>query len=409
MFTKLLGNRYTLGIWLVMMTTALRVASSFLMSTIFAEDEYSKPLLVTLINSALFVVIFGAKQATNFCVPKRSLMRVLAEHQISCIERASTMTSTEDTNSAHASVQSDTGTRESSPIAVLPTTMNEAEDSPLLAETRPSCADQRCKPESSLTASEAARVGLRLSPLWFFSNYLLAFSLAHTTVSSVTIITATGSAWIMLLNTISTHVSDRVTASKIVSVALTIMGACIVAASPIPPHDTPSSPPYPNPQPRPIQAQNLLGNACAIAASMIHALYAVLLSENLQGRKVTLPAALFATIGGANLVLFGPMLVVLNYLGWEKACYPVNASGQQIGIVCAMVLGNATISALIDLLWVSGMVKTSPLIAIIGTKLSIPLAMLVQFVWLKLRPDMWSCIGAACVCGGFGLMIWKGP
>lgn len=64
-------------------------------------------------------------------------------------------------------------------------------------------------------------------------------------------------------------------------------------------------------------------------------------------------------------------------------------------------------SAFVDILWVSGMVKTSPLVATIGVKLTIPLALVVQVTWLKMRPDAWYWAGTACVCTAFGLMVWK--
>ena len=53
------------------------------------------------------------------------------------------------------------------------------------------------------------------------------------------------------------------------------------------------------------------------------------------------------------------------------------------------------------------MVRTSALVATIGVKLTIPLALLVQVGWLGMRPEMWYWVGAACVCGGFVGVVWE--
>lgn len=54
------------------------------------------------------------------------------------------------------------------------------------------------------------------------------------------------------------------------------------------------------------------------------------------------------------------------------------------------------------------MVRTSPLIATVGVKLTIPLALVVQVVWAGVSGPVLYWVGAGIVCVGFVVVIWGG-
>ncbi|XTI89204.1 hypothetical protein V2W45_1401016 [Cenococcum geophilum] len=56
---------------------------------------------------------------------------------------------------------------------------------------------------------------------------------------------------------------------------------------------------------------------------------------------------LFGCIGLSSVLLFGPGLVLLGRLGWEAFELP------RENTIWAVVLGNAAVSAVIDLAWVA--------------------------------------------------------
>ena len=112
------------------------------------------------------------------------------------------------------------------------------------------------------------------------------------------------------------------------SIALVLTGAAFVSVSPLnPPVSTPGSITPQHPTKSALHSFELLdtmhkkalvGNLCALGASLLHAMYTVALSEKLRDQPPADPLALFACMGAANLAFFAPGLAVLNSLRWES-------------------------------------------------------------------------------------------
>lgn len=81
-----------------------------------------------------------------------------------------------------------------------------------------------------------------------------------------------------------------------------------------------------------------MGDVSAVLASVIHAVYTVLLSGKLRGKRVTFPAALFACVGAANLVVFGPVWGVLGRVEWgEEVGLPRGVESDVGVVICVMI------------------------------------------------------------------------
>ena len=126
----------------------------------------------------------------------------------------------------------------------------------------------------------------------------------------------------------SRNPGSSITARKALSIVLVLMGAAFVSTSPLKlSHASPS--PIPPKLPTEyalgsfeplamVDRKELVGNVCALGASLLHALYTVALLEKLRDKPSADPLALFACIGAASVVFFGPGLALLDWLGWES-------------------------------------------------------------------------------------------
>ncbi|KAF1959420.1 hypothetical protein CC80DRAFT_502437 [Byssothecium circinans] len=404
-----LQSQYGLGLMLLLTTVVLRVGSNFLMSTVFSQPEFSKPFLVTMINSAFFGFVFGGESLMRVTLRRCYPALLRHEQRPSHSEQRRMSQDDEETNKdvQNADVQSGNSVAPDSRNRTIP----DDERSPLLPTAQTRCArEDHDTKKKVIPLSQTTKIGAQVSSLWFLvrsSPPLIAHApKPPVQLSSRSLSSKYDSAWVLVLSAASKSPSEKITPLKVLSVALAIIGVCIVSTHPI----VPTQQAIPRPENNnnndqepetsrsgPNARDPLLGDISAVLASVMHAVYTVFLSGKLRGKRVTFPAALFACIGASNLAVFGPAWAVLGLLGWEESSWLMSNLSVQI---------NAAVSAFIDILWVSGMVKTSPLVATIGVKLTIPLALVVQVVWLKMHPDSWYWAGTACVCAAFGLMVW---
>lgn len=234
------------------------------------------------------------------------------------------------------------------------------------------------KPQASW--KEVMRNAIILCPVWFVMNFSFNTSLSMTSVASNTIMSSTSSLFTLLIE--AYFLNTIITPMNVLGVLCTIAGAVLVALPDISSGHGGSTGTYP-----------LLGDSLALLSAVLYGVYSVLLQTRLKGSDVPM-TMLFGCMGLINVLLFGPVAIVLYISGVEPL------SGLSLNVALSL-LGNGVISALADTLWATAVLLTSPLVATIGISLTIPLAVLADVLFLHRTFQPVYVGGGICVLLGF--------
>jgi len=184
---------YHLGVLLIVVVALIWAASSVLVQAIFAELHFERPFFLTYVANTCFVSLLP--------------LRVLARALRACAGRVR----------IQGSVPEDEQVLTGAPSAVLaPSDDNASEASSSAAAG----AIQAAPPADGLRA--VALSSLIVCPIWFAANFTYNVSLAHTTVTASTVISASSSAFTLLLSLL--FLSERFGWLKLAGVALCWLG-----------------------------------------------------------------------------------------------------------------------------------------------------------------------------------------
>ncbi|KAI9820970.1 MAG: hypothetical protein M1832_003442 [Thelocarpon impressellum] len=372
--------RRTLGIILLLLTVFLWTASSFLASSIFADDSYSKPFAVTYINTAFFALSL---------IP--ILVRRAREGGLKAIwgPALDSWKNRGKTTQLYAQVNEDDE--------------EEARSKPDDDEAVPDESSRRSREErrslqglrghagsgdsagDALDLFETARLSLEFCMLWFGANYFAAACLQYTTVGTTTILTSTSSIWTLLFGALIRV--ESFTIRKLVGVLASLAGIILTSTIDLT-RDTDEGR---GSFPRKSHRQMAVGDAMALLSAVLYGVYTILMKKRIgdEGR-VQMPL-FFGLVGLFNLVLLWPGFIVLDYFSEEPFELP------STGRIWAVVLMNATISLLSDFCWAYATLLTSPLVVTVGLSLTIPLSLVGQMVLQGQSSSAAYWIGAGIV------------
>ncbi|KAK1236125.1 hypothetical protein PQX77_000630 [Marasmius sp. AFHP31] len=131
----------------------------------------------------------------------------------------------------------------------------------------------------------------------------------------------------------------------------------------------------------------LLGDALALTSALFYAIYTITLKVGIKSESRIDMKLFFGFVGLFNIISIWPIAILLHVTGLEKFELPSN--GKEVG----GLLINMAITWSSDFLYVFAMLKTSPLVVTVGLGLTMPLAVVGDFVLG--RPVPLQVIGGA--------------
>ena len=354
-------QKWALGLLNLSMVIVFWVGSSFLVNDLFESNVYRKPFFITWINTSCFVFyLIPYLKHHNYSVAQfldavRQDYRKMRQRGLKDAE-------------APAQPLAEYGSRDTS------------ESDLNLAKI----------PDDEVGICETLLLSLQFIVLWFSANLVTNASLSYTLVASQTILSSTLSFFTLIFGYL--YRIEKINRNKILGIVLSFSGVLIVTKI-----DSTSGVDVPEGS-TPLIA--LWGNVLALAGALIYGIYTILLKHKITrpdtAQERTLNTHLFfGFVGLYCLVLLWPVLIALHFFGVEHFQLPKGA--HVIKLLCI----NAFITFISDFCWCKAVLLTSPLTVTVGLSLTIPLAMVGDWVFKGFHVNFWYLFGAVIVTLGF--------
>lgn len=220
------------------------------------------------------------------------------------------------------------------------------------------------------------KIAAKFTLLWFIANYFYNLSLVYTSIASSNIISSTSTVSTFLLSILLIKAKPDVL--KFIAVFFSFGGSAmigIVGAS--------------------YSGQTIEGDIFAFIGAVVYGLYCIFIT--ITGDKVDL-VHMFAFVGIINFIGLMPMFLVLNYTGFETFEFP---SGKILGFLFLNAIFGTVLSSLT---WGYSVKLLNPTLATVGTALTIPLSMIVDFILHGYTYSWLYFVGSALVVLGFIIM-----
>ncbi|THV04823.1 vacuolar membrane protein [Dendrothele bispora CBS 962.96] len=337
---------YIIGIVLLLVVVLLWTASNFVTQDLF-QDGYEKAFLVTYLNTSAFT-LYLVPSVVRLCLGKTSLSSISIGPEY---EPLVTDETSQDTEEPHRS-----------------TTSIEQSSSEL----------------PPLTVRETIQLASTFCFFWFIANWTLNMALDYTSVASATILSSMSGFFTLGIGRI--FKVEVLTLAKIGAVITSFIGVVLVSLSD-------SSQGEPSPAADSV-SQPALGDFLALLSALFYALYVILLKVRIGSESRIDAKLFFGFVGLFNIIFLWPIGVVLHLTGIEKLELP----STQRAVIALLVNMFFTWSS--DYLYVLAMLKTTPLVVTIGLSLTIPLAVVGDFILSK-PTSLQVIIGAILVLASF--------
>ncbi|TBU46107.1 hypothetical protein BD309DRAFT_954822 [Dichomitus squalens] len=348
-----IANRrdYVIGIFLLLCVVVLWTTSNFVTQDLF-QGGYEKPFLVTYLNTsafALYLLPFVIRRAFD----KNRQSRTAA-------------------------------------YAPLPTHVDAAETLEV-SDTQyldPGVGAGEDKFSQPLTIRETAQLAAVFCLLWFIANWTVNASLDYTSVASATILSSMSGFFTLAIGRV--FKVESLTLVKIGAVFTSFIGVVLVSLS----DSSQPQPSGPSTGLLDLPTMPIIGDALALLSALFYALYVTLLKVRIRSESRIDMQLFFGFVGLFNILTCWPIGVVLHLTGVEPFQLP-STSKAVVALLVNMVI---TLSS--DYIYVIAMLKTTPLVVTVGLSLTMPLAVLGD--WLLSRPAKAKVIfGAVIVISSF--------
>ncbi|KAJ2559588.1 hypothetical protein EV175_000271 [Coemansia sp. RSA 1933] len=352
-------GRRAFGLVLLLCVVFIWVASSFLVSNLFGEQEFNQPFLITYLNTASFSLYLVGTLVSHLCKRRCEKPRPAVQ----------TRRTSDDSHAGDGAEQ---------PLVQETRQQHSSTEQPRnVAHVYPAQGDR-------LGRRETVRVGVEFCMLWFAANVTQNASLAYTTVASSSILCSTSGLFTLLIGAAAGV--ERLNATRLCAVLASIAGVYSIVKHGTTEEDRSHG----------VLVHAWIGDLLALSSAALYGCYTTLLKRRI-GDESRLDAPLFfGSVGVANIVLLWPGFPLLHSLGIERFRLPASPR------VWGMVAVNALVGTLVsDYLWLQSMLMTSPLVVTLGLSLTIPLSMAGDIVLKGLHVSLPYCVGAALVLAGF--------
>lgn len=357
-------QKWILGLINLAAVVIFWVLSSFLVNAVVEGDTYRKPFLITYINTSCFCFYL----IPYLRIEKLSLAqfwdKFLEEYHYSKL-----------VDKTEQPLIRNYGSGDS---------LNDLEDQTL--EVSDSSIPQE---DLNVNIYETAKLSFQFIVLWFSANFVTNASLSYTSVASQTILSSTSSFFTLIIGFMAAV--ERINQNKIMGILLSFAGVMIVTKA-----DTDEN----NPNNDKSAWIIFWGNILALSGALLYGVYTILLKL-----KITVPNSkkernlnthlFFGFVGLFCLVFLWPLLIALHYLEIEKFEAPPTSS------VTWLIFFNAAITFVSDFCWCNAVLLTSPLTVTVGLSMTIPLAMVGDWVFKEFELNMLYIFGASIVTIGF--------
>ncbi|KAI8980684.1 hypothetical protein BD414DRAFT_492946 [Trametes punicea] len=345
---------YLTGILLLLVVVVLWTSSNFVTQDLF-EDGYEKPFLVTYLNTSAFSLYLLPYIFRTFQGKKRQKVR---------------------------------GRGPPRGYEPLPTDA-EIVDSLNATSLGPDVAgDHALRP---LTTKETAHLAAVFCFLWFIANWTVNASLDYTSVASATILSSMSGFFTLGIGRIFRV--ESLTIIKISAVVTSFLGVVLVSLSDSSRPESPV-PSQPSTGMSHLPSMPLVGDALALFSALFYALYVTLLKVRIRSEERIDMQVFFGFVGLFNILACWPIGVVLHLTGVEPFQLPYTSKA-----VMALLI-NMAITLSSDYIYVIAMLKTTPLVVTVGLSLTMPLAVLGDFL-LGRPAKAQVMLGAAVVIFSF--------
>lgn len=381
------NRKWTLGLVLLGVVVVLWVLSSYLVNILFENNLYRKPFFITYINTACF---------SFYLIPQLDTVRsefgkVRADRRNSASSISPLVADTSSSfnnnnnnnyNNAHPHVY----TKSTSDVKEVGIVYNTSE-----IDTSKSIDD--IEKRGKLSFRETISLSAQFCILWFLSNFATNASLSYTSVASQTILSSTSSFFTLFIGSLC-HV-ERLSKPKIFGSLISFVGILLITNSDTSTGHTQVEPPLGVPTTGPKGIEQLMGNILALLGAACYGIYSTLLKKKVGDESRVNVKLFFGFVGLITLLCLWPSLILLHLLKWETFELPKNRDALLI------ILANCVIIFVSDFCWAKAMLLTSPLTVTVGLSITIPLAILGDFVFRDKRMSLLYLLGALCIIGSF--------
>lgn len=341
------SRRWTLGLVMLAVVIVLWVLSSFLISLIFEDDVYRKPFFITYFNTAAFLLYLlptGSAVWKNYITYGHwDLERELRREQ-----------------EGEAAVE-------------------DGMHSPLIPK------DSEDGPQKRLSLGDTIKLSAKFCIIWFLANFVTNASLMYTSVASQTILSSTSSFFTLFVGSLCNV--EAVNRAKVIGSLVSFLGIMLVTGS----DSTHSFELTESSE----GVKTLIGNLLALAGALLYGVYSTLLKRRVRDENRVNMTMFFGFVGFFTLALLWPAMVSLHYLGWETFELP------KTPMVITIVLFNCLITFVSDYCWANAMLLTSPLTVTVGLSITIPFAMMGDFIFKHKPITVLYFVGAMLILGSF--------
>ncbi|EFA81910.1 hypothetical protein PPL_05142 [Heterostelium album PN500] len=390
-------RRHIIGAICVLIVVFLWVFSSILTQIIFTEESFDKPFFLTYFNTSIFsFYLFGFaikwKKWTSIPISDNNGNRVL---DTSVLQSSASMSLINDNDEDQLNAIDDhSGSIQSSSSLsppLQPTSFRDSIDqmqnkqqiqvdinkSRLRNSNNSNTINNNInnKPHS---LKSIIKISAILCPIWFAANYTYNISLDITSVSSNTILSSLSGVFSLFIS-IFLKV-DKFSIEKLLSTLISLSGIVLVSYSDISSengHDT------------------VIGDLLAVVGAFLYGFYCTMIKKLVISEDLLPMPMMFGFVGLINLLILWPGFLILNAIGFETFELP------NIRVFLFLLFNGVFGSFISDLIESYSVVLTSPVINTIGLSLSIPLAMISDFIRKGKMFGWMYIIGSILVVIGF--------
>ncbi|KAJ3558514.1 hypothetical protein NM688_g882 [Phlebia brevispora] len=228
-----------------------------------------------------------------------------------------------------------------------------------------------------LTIKETARLAAWFCLLWFVANWTVNAALGYTSVASATILSSMSGFFTLGIGRLFRV--EALTLVKIAAVVASFGGVVLVSLSdsqlaqddsPVTGLSTPDTHNSFGPAP-------IIGDSLALLSALFYATYVILLKVRVREESRIDMQLFFGFVGLFNILFCWPIGLALHLARVERFELPTS-SRVVVGILINMAI---TLSS--DYIYVLAMLKTTPLVVTVGLSLTMPLAVIGDFLLHK--------------------------
>ncbi|GAB4821963.1 hypothetical protein N2152v2_009009 [Parachlorella kessleri] len=246
-------------------------------------------------------------------------------------------------------------------------------------------AAQSSKDLPDMTWRQLLRSALLVGPLWYLAQLTFNLSLAHTSVTSNTVLSSTSSLFTFLISVWVLHEVFNV--KKLLCILLLIAGTAVYTLA-----DTTSSGDG--------ARGTFWGDMLVLVSAVLYAAYTVAIRKALSDDEHVSMALFFGLTGSVIFLGLGPLLLLLWLAGVGLGTF----TWKTFGLVVAKGLLDNVLS---DYLWARAILLIGPTVATAGLSMQIPFAVLLDVLfrspaWLsRALPAVLTFTGGGLILAGF--------